>query len=568
MHVPAHCPDSRPADCFGLLLASLLLLLSPVAFAVDVNRDCAAAYAATGSTLSTGQVTATVTSTVRPLKGVLQRDQDFGTCLFRATDHVLEPPTSFARNDYSRRQAFNADNTRFVVYASGGGWHLYDATTLAWIKQLGGISGTSEAQWHATDPNVLYYVPSKGGMKLYKLDVASNTSTVAADFTGKLPWSTAARVWQKGEGSPSADGRYWCFAAETSTAGILGVFTYDLQSQSVVGSKTLTTNPNWVSMSPSGRHCVVAGTVAYNATFTSSRTLLSGSQHSDLALGADGHDYFVFINQAVDGYVTMIDIDTGVSTKLIPTWINGSSTSGHLSAKSFSRPGWILYSTFNSKNGQQWVSERLMAIEMTASPKIINLARHYSFYNGYWTQPHATVSRDFSRVVFNSNWGSTSDMDVDTYMARLPDDAFGAPPPVEPPPAEPPPSTADTIAPTVSASSAANARTVTLTATASDNVGVAAVDFMVDGVLRGTDTSAPYTLTIASGKLGSGSHTLIAVAYDQAANAGQSAPVGFGVKTKLTKTAAPTQTLVMSSTELASTETTTRVRAGRRSSAD
>jgi hypothetical protein len=563
MPVPVLRPDRRPAVSLGLLLALLVLLSCPVALAADVDRECASAYADTGSTLSTGQVTKNVTSLVRPLKGVMQRDADFGTCLFRATDHVLEPPTSFARNDYSRRQAFNADNTRFVVYASGGGWHLYDANSLAWIRQLSGISGTAEAQWHATDPNVLYYVPNKGGMKLYRLDVASNTSTVAADFTGKLPWSNVARVWQKGEGSPSADGRYWCFAAETSTAGILGVFTYDLQSQAVVGSKSLSVNPNWVSMSPSGRYCLVAGTTAYNATFTSSRTLLSGSQHSDLALGADGHDYFVFINQAVDGYVTMIDIDTGTSTRLVPTWINGSATSGHLSAKAFSRPGWVLYSTFNSKNGEQWVSERLLAIEMKASPKIINLARHHSFYNGYWTQPHATVSRDFSRVVFNSNWGSTSDMDVDTYLVRLPDDAFGAPPP----PTTPPPTT-DTIAPSVSASSAANARTVTLTATASDNVGVAAVDFIVDGVLRGTDSSAPYSLTLSSGKLGSGSHSLVAVAYDKAANAGQSAPVAFGVKTKLTKTSTTTQLLAMPTAETSSSPTAPRVRLGRRAGAD
>lgn len=527
MHRPAPRPGRRPASFLGLLLA-LLSLLPLAAQAVDVNKDCADAYALTGATLSTGQVTNLVTSVPRPIKGVMQMPSDFGVCLFRATDAALEPPNVYARNDYSRRQAFNADNTRFIVYASGGGWHLYDATTLAWIKQLSGISGTAEPQWDATNPSVLYYVPSKGGMKLYRLDVSTNASTVAADFTGKLPWSTAARVWQHGEGSPSADGRYWCFVAETSTAGILGVFTWDQQAQAVIGSKALTVNPDWVSMTPSGKYCVVSGTTAYNPTFTSARTLISGSQHSDLALGADGHDYYVFVNQAVDGYLTMIDIETGTATKLIPTWINGSSTSGHISGKAFSRPGWILYSTFNSKNGEQWVSERLMAIEMKASPRIINLAHHHTYYNGYWTQPHAVVSRDFSRAVFNSNWGSTSDLDVDTYMVRLPDSAFGTAPP--------PTSTADTTAPTVSASASAGAKNTTLSATASDNVGVTAVDFMVDGVLRGTDTSAPYSLTLSSSKLGSGSHSLVAIAYDKAANAGQSQATAFGVKTKLMAT--------------------------------
>ena len=528
-------PDRRPAPFLGLLLAAIALLAPLAAQAVDVNRDCAAAYALTGSTLSTGQVNLPTTSAPRPIKGVLQMPSDFGACLFRATDHTLEPPNAYARNDYSRRQAFNADNTRFIVYASGGGWHLYDATTLAWVKQLSGISGTAEPQWDASNPNVLYFVPSKGGLKLFRLDVSTNTSTVAADFAGKLPWSATARVWQHGEGSPSADGRYWCFVAETSTAGILGVFTYDLQAQSVVGSKSLSVNPDWVSMSPSGRYCVVSGTTAYTRDFTNARTLLNGSQHSDLALGADGHDYYVFINQAVDGYVTMIDIDTGAATKLIPTWINGSSTSGHLSAKAFARPGWILYSTFNSKNGEQWVSERLLAIEMKASPKIINLAHHHTYYNGYWTQPHASVSRDFSRAVFNSNWGSTSDMDVDTYLVRLPDSAFGTVAP--PPPSDPTPTpTADTSAPTVTASTSGSGKNITLSANASDNVGVAAVDFIVDGVLRGTDTTAPYTMTVNGNKLGSGSHSLVAVAYDKAANAGQSGTVAFGVKTRLMAT--------------------------------
>ena len=64
------------------------------------------------------------------------------------------------------------------------------------------------------------------------------------------------------------------------------MFTWDQQAQAVIGSKALTVAPDWVSMTPSGKYCIVSGTTAYNPTFTSSRTLLNGSQHSDLALGA------------------------------------------------------------------------------------------------------------------------------------------------------------------------------------------------------------------------------------------------------------------------------------------
>jgi hypothetical protein len=65
-----------------------------------------------------------------------------------------------------------------------------------------------------------------------------------------------------------------------------------------------------------------------------------------------------------------------------------------------------------------------MAVELRASPTIIQLAHHQSRANGYWTEPHASVNRDFTRVLFTSNWGSTSDQDVDAYMVQLPPDLF------------------------------------------------------------------------------------------------------------------------------------------------
>ncbi len=67
-----------------------------------------------------------------------------------------------------------------------------------------------------------------------------------------------------------------------------------------------------------------------------------------------------------------------------------------------------------------WLHERIMAVELAANPLIVNLAHHHSVANGYWTEPHASVSRDFSHVLFTSNWGTTSAEDVDAYMVRLP----------------------------------------------------------------------------------------------------------------------------------------------------
>jgi hypothetical protein len=70
---------------------------------------------------------------------------------------------------------------------------------------------------------------------------------------------------------------------------------------------------------------------------------------------------------------------------------------------------------------------------------------------------------------------------------------------------------------------------VTLTAGATDNVGVTRIEFKVDGNLIGTDTSAPFSIPWDTRTVGSTSHTLTAVAYDAAGNFTSSPPVSVTV---------------------------------------
>jgi hypothetical protein len=81
---------------------------------------------------------------------------------------------------------------------------------------------------------------------------------------------------------------------------------------------------------------------------------------------------------------------------------------------------------------------------------------------------------------------------------------------------------ADQAAPTIAFTSPAAGNvsdTITLTATASDNVGVVGVQFKVDGVNIGAeDTVAPYSMTYDTHLLTVGSHTFTAVARDAAGN--------------------------------------------------
>jgi hypothetical protein len=72
--------------------------------------------------------------------------------------------------------------------------------------------------------------------------------------------------------------------------------------------------------------------------------------------------------------------------------------------------------------------------------------------------------------------------------------------------------------------------TITVSATASSSIGIASVQFQVDGANSGAaDTTAPYTLSWNTTTLANGNHTLTAVAKDTAGNTTTSAGVTVNV---------------------------------------
>src|SRR5438552_775449 len=88
----------------------------------------------------------------------------------------------------------------------------------------------------------------------------------------------------------------------------------------------------------------------------------------------------------------------------------------------------------------------------------------------------------------------------------------------------------DTTPPTVSITSPVSGATVggttSVTASASDNVGVVGVQFLLDGANLGVeDTTAPYSVSWNTTTASNGSHTLTAVARDAAGNRTTSAPL-------------------------------------------
>ena len=104
----------------------------------------------------------------------------------------------------------------------------------------------------------------------------------------------------------------------------------------------------------------------------------------------------------------------------------------------------------------------------------------------------------------------------------------------------------DRVAPSVSISSPAPgivysaAQTVTIAATASDNVGVVRVEFYSNGALASTDTTAPYSHAWSITSTNNGSHSWTAKAFDAAGKNRTSSPVGVTVNIAAADTTKPT----------------------------
>ncbi len=111
---------------------------------------------------------------------------------------------------------------------------------------------------------------------------------------------------------------------------------------------------------------------------------------------------------------------------------------------------------------------------------------------------------------------------------------------------------ADTTLPITSITAPANGAnisgTTTVTATASDNVGVTRVEFYLDNVLQSTSAASPYQWSWNTTSASNGGHTLNSKAYDAASNVGTSANVAVTVSNvaDTTPPTAPTNLTVAS----------------------
>lgn len=365
----------------------------------------------------------------------------YGLPVTRVTDHTMDAPGQpWIVSWYNRFQAYNADDSMFAVYESDGFWLIFDSATNALVRKLNGPAADAELQWDANDRNLMRYLPTNGGRKFSTINVVTGATAVEWDFSAQVGaiFPNATRYWTKSEGSPTKDGRYWCLMAEADNfSAVYGFVKLDIVAKSVVWSMP---NPNGtdipdnVGCSPSGRWFVDAGTtsrptIAY-ATDGSGRTqqLSWKVEHGELGTRSDGHDFYFgpdfSSGSAGEGWMFVVDIDTGVRTNLLRIYENpilGNSPGNcpncgvHPSAKAFNEPGWAIASFYGAAPSN-------IILFNVEDGRTFGIGADYANVptSSYWPEPHCTVNRTLTKMLCSDNMkNTTTPLDVDVYRTDI-----------------------------------------------------------------------------------------------------------------------------------------------------
>lgn len=371
-------------------------------------------------------------------------DPVYGRTIHRATDRTTDViGTRYMRHPSSRQAVFNCDVSWYLAQSAEGRWVLYNADTYA-PEQVLTMDPRAEPIWHPTLPNKILHTAGNGGLVLFELDVVTNTSTIAADFTGRLgALAGAAGIWLRG-GRPSANGRYWAFSVETALYVHAGVMTWDSQTDTILGTLTAAAHgggsPEWLSMAPSGTHVVVgwpggAGTRSYNAALNAYTHLATSAPYGDVCVGMAGQDVFCFFDE-VQHAVRVADCATG-STYLLMSLLWGSGAAQEITRVSISglatdRPGYVFLACY----GEQFLDpsyggsitpvrapwRKVFVAKLAPSGQAYNIAHSRAGAGDYGGRAGATdavPSRDGRRVIWASNFGGQGD--VDLYATDIPD---------------------------------------------------------------------------------------------------------------------------------------------------
>jgi hypothetical protein len=365
----------------------------------------------------------------KPALGQAVVDAEFGTTIRRITEVMGTGITAAIIPMSPGVSAFNADESRLIVYDQVRGHLLYDGKTYEFIEEL--PIATNDAglvYWDVSDPDVLHYL---GLRSLVRYHVGAAMKETLRDFgdlcesdllaSGDRPAFTS---WDSHRIGLTCNGQ---------------MFIYDWSSDTVFGPAPAPAD----GIAP---QVAASGTLAFLGQGTGDvldtslavvRSLGIASLGTDASLGqlAGGHDTWngaVFYGgDELEGPLATWDLVTGTGAVIIGPkngYPNPSFT--QVSAMAYRRPGWVFVSTYFVQlfDGVGTPpTPGLIGLENliadTNTGRVCRAGRHRSWgvYNavmGERAKARTVPSPSGTRAVFASDWyGGDS---VDTYVLELP----------------------------------------------------------------------------------------------------------------------------------------------------
>lgn len=379
-----------------------------------------------------------MTAVARPEVGAAIVDPEFRTRIRRITGvPAAEGANAVIKPMYSTMQAWNADETRLILWHREKGHELYDGRTYQFLRSLRLVSPSDIEQilWDPVDPDVLYYPSNYNATpNLMRYRASTDTSEVLKHFD-ICPTGDWGKLLSMG-----SDPMYMSWGPSLKVVG-LGCgdikFLYDISSGRVLGRATVSAR---IAPQPgaTGQVAWFFDSSVYDAALRPLRKLAlkSASEHSSLGRSATtGHDLFNTVvfdappggSEASDvGTLVSFDLQTG-QRRVVVGLANGypyPPSGTHISSIAHKRPGWVAVSVVGDPRGAGLLDSELLLANVDTGT-VCRVAHHRSWAGegkwGYWAEPHVVISPSGTRLLFGSDWGNGAT--VDTYVVELP--AYG-----------------------------------------------------------------------------------------------------------------------------------------------
>lgn len=406
-----------------LLIILSLVFLVPIQSLGSTTNLCAG--------LVVNKANYPMTALAKPAVGQAVTDPQFSTIIRRISNSgssgVIKPL-------YSTIPAWNADETYLILYHQGsapyaGSHVLYDGKTYRLIKALRLESPTDleHIHWDPTDADVLYYPSNYNGQpRFMRYRVSTDQNELVRNF-GNAPtncptgWSDLL--------SFGSDPQYMAWNASNKIVGLKcgnKKFAYNIGTNTVLGISDMD-SVNAPIVAPSGNLMFLDGKVYDTATFTLQRTLAmaNAGEHASIGKRNDGSDVYnvVSFDDAQPGSLVSYELATG-TRKVVVGKVTGypyPPSGTHISSVALRAPGYVAVSIVGGGKGQTLLDNEIVLADLN-SGQICRVAHHRSLGKegpqGYWAEPHATISPSGTRILFASDWGGQSS--VDTYVVELP----------------------------------------------------------------------------------------------------------------------------------------------------